>query len=103
MAKRARKSQTSNAWMIALTVIAALFLVWWLSARRAETPGLPASQPGARALSAPPDSPRACARRDHRRGKGRPRAHHSKAALRRAVPRRTAAGAREPGAKAPGE
>jgi hypothetical protein len=57
MAKRARKSQTSNAWMIALTVLAALFLVWWLSARRAETPGLPASQPGARALSAPPDSP----------------------------------------------
>jgi len=56
MAKRARKSQTANAWMIALTVLLALFLVWWLSARRAETPGLPASQPGARALSAEPGS-----------------------------------------------
>jgi hypothetical protein len=32
-------------------------LLWWLSARRAEAPGLPASQPGARALSVPPDAP----------------------------------------------
>ena len=31
-------------------------LVWWLSARRAEAPGLPASQPGARALSESPES-----------------------------------------------
>ena len=57
MAKRARKSQSVNAWMVALTVLLALFLVWWFSARRAETPVLPTLEPGARALSEAPGSP----------------------------------------------
>jgi hypothetical protein len=43
--------------MIAALVAGAGLLLWLVSARRAETPGLPASQPGARALSVPPDAP----------------------------------------------
>ncbi len=43
--------------MIAAIVAAVGLLLWLLSARRAETPGLPASQPGARALSAEPGAP----------------------------------------------
>jgi hypothetical protein len=57
MAKRARKSGMGTWWAVAALVVAAGLLVWWLSARRAEAPGLPASQPGARALSEAPDSP----------------------------------------------
>jgi hypothetical protein len=54
MAKRAR--QGGMTWgTIALIVVGLAFLAWWLSARRAETPGLPASIPGARALSEAPD------------------------------------------------
>ena len=56
MARRTRKSEMSTWWAIAALVAATGFLVWWLSARRAETPGLPASQPGARALSQEPPS-----------------------------------------------
>lgn len=41
-------------WAAAVLVAGVLVLLWWMSARRAEAPGLPASQPGARALSAPP-------------------------------------------------
>lgn len=59
MAKRARKSSGTAWWTVAAIVAAAVLLVWWLSARRAEAPGLPASIPGARALSALPDA------RDH--------------------------------------
>jgi hypothetical protein len=54
MARRARKGSAQTAWAVAAIVAAALLLVWWLSARRAEAPGLPASQPGARALSEVP-------------------------------------------------
>jgi len=54
MAKRARKSKVGTWRMVAAIVAAAALLVWWLSARRAEAPGLPASQPGARALSEAP-------------------------------------------------
>lgn len=56
MAKRARKRSSSTWWAFAALVVAAGLLLWWLSARRAEAPGLPASQPGARALSEPPDA-----------------------------------------------
>jgi hypothetical protein len=56
MAKRPRKRAGVTWWAVGFTVVAAALLVWWLSARRAEAPGLPASQPGARALSQdPPD------------------------------------------------
>lgn len=56
MTKRARKRGGATWWAIGVTIVAAGVLVWWLSARRAEAPGLPASQPGARALSEePPD------------------------------------------------
>jgi len=41
--------------MVGALVAVAVLLAWWLSARRAEAPGLPASIPGARALSVPPD------------------------------------------------
>lgn len=57
MAKRARKGGGQSWWAIAALVVAAGVLVWWLSARRAEAPALPASLPGARALSEPPDAP----------------------------------------------
>lgn len=57
MPKRARKSKAGTWRMIAAIVAAAALLVWWLSARRAEAPGLPASQPGARALSEAPGPP----------------------------------------------
>jgi hypothetical protein len=57
MAQRKRKNGNGTWWTVALLVIAAGLLVWWVSARRAEAPGLPASQPGARALSEAPDSP----------------------------------------------
>jgi len=57
MPKRARKSKAGTWRMIAAIVAAAALLVWWLSARRAEAPGLPASQPGARALSEAPGAP----------------------------------------------
>ncbi len=56
MAKRARKGGGTTWWAVAALVVGVAALVWWLSARRAEAPGLPASQPGARALSAPPDA-----------------------------------------------
>jgi len=56
MARRARKGGGRTWWTIAALVVGALALVWWLSARRAEAPGLPASQPGARALSESPES-----------------------------------------------
>lgn len=56
MAKRARKGGKSTAWWTVGALVAlAVLLAWWLSARRAEAPGLPASIPGARALSQPPD------------------------------------------------
>jgi len=59
MAGRAKKSGVKNGmgtwWAVAALVLAVGLLVWWLSARRAEAPGLPALEPGARALSeAPP-------------------------------------------------
>ena len=54
MAKRARKRRVSTWWAVAALVAGIAALLWWLSARRAEAPGLPASQPGARALSNPP-------------------------------------------------
>jgi hypothetical protein len=57
MAGRAKKSGVKGrTWRaVAALVVAAGLLVWWLSARRAEAPGLPALEPGARALSeAPP-------------------------------------------------
>jgi len=57
MATRKRKRTTATWWTIAAIVVMVGFLVWWLSARRAEAPGLPASQPGARALSAEPGAP----------------------------------------------
>jgi hypothetical protein len=41
--------------MVGGLVLAALALAWWLSARRAEAPGLPSGMPGARALSESPD------------------------------------------------
>lgn len=56
MARRARKGGGRTWWAVAALVVGALALVWWLSARRAEAPGLPASQPGARALSESPES-----------------------------------------------
>lgn len=54
MSKRTRKGGMSTWWTVAVLVAAVGLLVWWLSARRAEAPGLPASQPGARALSQEP-------------------------------------------------
>ena len=56
MAKRARKGGVMPWWGAVMLVAGVAFLVWWLGARRAETPGLPASQPGARALSEAPDA-----------------------------------------------
>lgn len=56
MARRARKGGVATWWAVAALVVGVGALVWWLSARRAEAPGLPASQPGARALSEPPDA-----------------------------------------------
>lgn len=41
-------------WAVAALVVGVVALAWWLGARRAEAPGLPASQPGARALSESP-------------------------------------------------
>lgn len=56
MAKRARKRGAATTWWtVGVLVALALLLVWWLSARRAEAPGLPASIPGARALSELPE------------------------------------------------
>ena len=54
MAKRAQRRAGATWWAIAVAVVAVGVLLWWLSARRAEAPGLPASQPGARALSEEP-------------------------------------------------
>lgn len=54
MTKRARQRGNTTWWAIGLAVVAIGLLAWWLSARRAEAPGLPASQPGARALSEQP-------------------------------------------------
>lgn len=56
MAKRARKGGVGTWWAVAALVVGVVVLAWWLSARRAEAPGLPASQPGARALSESPDA-----------------------------------------------
>lgn len=56
MAKRARKGGVRSWWAVAALVVVGIALVWWLSARRAEAPGLPASQPGARALSESPEA-----------------------------------------------
>jgi hypothetical protein len=56
MAKRARKGRgAATWWTVGGLVAAALFLAWWLSARRAEAPGLPSGMPGARALSESPE------------------------------------------------
>ncbi|MEO6028876.1 MAG: hypothetical protein ABIR79_18590 [Candidatus Binatia bacterium] len=56
MAKRARKRGAATTWWtVGALVAVAVLLAWWLSARRAEAPGLPASIPGARALSESPD------------------------------------------------
>ena len=56
MAKRTPKRRGASWWAIGLVIAAAALLVVWFRANRAEAPGLPASQPGARALSeAPPD------------------------------------------------
>jgi hypothetical protein len=69
MATRARKGGRKGGmatwWAVAALVVGTLALVWWLSARRAEAPGLPASQPGARALS---ESPQANAPDTHGHG-----------------------------------
>lgn len=54
MTKRARTRGGATWWAIGMAILAAGLLAWWLSARRAEAPGLPASQPGARALSEHP-------------------------------------------------
>lgn len=54
--KRTRNGGVGTWWAVAALVATGVVLLWWLSARRAEAPGLPASQPGARALSAPPDA-----------------------------------------------
>jgi hypothetical protein len=43
--------------MVAAIVVTAVLLAWWLSARRAEAPGLPSGMPGARALSEAPGPP----------------------------------------------
>ncbi|MCC6766008.1 MAG: hypothetical protein IT293_15230 [Deltaproteobacteria bacterium] len=59
MTRRRRKRGGATWWTIVLAIAAAGMLAWWFSARRAETPGLPASQPGARALSEAPGGPRA--------------------------------------------
>ena len=59
MAKRRRNNGTGMWWTIAAVVAFFVLLAWSLSARRAETPGLPASQPGARALSESHDAPEA--------------------------------------------
>lgn len=60
MAKRARKGGQKGGmatwWAVAALVVGVVALLWWLSARRAEAPGLPASQPGARALSESPEA-----------------------------------------------
>jgi hypothetical protein len=56
MARRAPKRRSANWWAIAVVVVLAALAVLWFRARRAEAPGLPASLPGARALSeSPPD------------------------------------------------
>jgi len=57
MATRRRTTGNGTWWMLAGLIAGAGLLLWLVSARRAETPGLPASQPGARALSAAPDAP----------------------------------------------
>ncbi len=57
MRHRRRKRGGATWWAIAAAVLAAGLLGWWLSVRRAEAPGLPASQPGARALSEVPAVP----------------------------------------------
>jgi hypothetical protein len=56
MAGHAKKSgaKSQTWWAVAALVVVAGLLVWWLSARRAEAPGLPALEPGARALSESP-------------------------------------------------
>jgi hypothetical protein len=57
MATRRAKHGRAGWWPIALLIVAAALVVWWFRANRAEAPGLPASQPGARSLSeAPPDA-----------------------------------------------
>jgi hypothetical protein len=56
MAKRARKGGGGTWWAVAALVVGVAALVWWLSARRVEAPGLPANLPGARALSASPEA-----------------------------------------------
>lgn len=87
MAKRARKGGAGTWWAVAALVVGVAVLVWWLSARRAEAPGLPASQPGARALSEAPD---AHEHDDHEDATG-----EDKAALERII--------RERGAASPGK
>ena len=65
-AKRGTSRSGISWWTVGLVLVAAGLLAWWLSARRAEAPGLPASQPGARALSEHPGDGRdPAAEHDH--------------------------------------
>ena len=54
----ARRSARQGSWLVAALMIAGILaLLWWISARRAETPAPPSSVPGARVLKeAPPAS-----------------------------------------------
>jgi len=52
----ARRTAPQGSWLVAALMIAGvLALLWWISARRAETPAPPSTVPGARMLKeAPP-------------------------------------------------
>ncbi len=54
----ARRGARQGSWIFAAMMIAGvLALLWWISARRAETPAPPSSVPGARILKeAPPET-----------------------------------------------
>ncbi len=54
----ARRGARQGSWLFAAMMIAGvLVLLWWVSARRAETPAPPSSIPGARVLKeAPPQT-----------------------------------------------
>jgi hypothetical protein len=54
----ARRGTRQGSWLFAAMMIAGvLALLWWISARRAETPAPPSSVPGARILKeAPPQT-----------------------------------------------
>ncbi|MCC6849090.1 MAG: hypothetical protein IT294_11375 [Deltaproteobacteria bacterium] len=87
MTSRTRKRRETVWWTVTAAVLAAGLLAWWFAVRRAETPGLPASQPGARALSEAPGGPREESGHDEVTGE-------EKAALERVL--------RERGAASPG-